>query len=217
MVQCSVPKCSSHLHGRIEETMTITTLTSEQRAAIPAHVQHWIDVGLSTAPMDRDRAAQAVLRCYELAGLPSPSIEFAQSFRTQPPEAWLRIQEAVRNAVRYAVWDAVWDAVGDAVWDAVWDAVLDAVWDAVWDAVCSGQYDADACAFWRFCVDVLGIEFSTDVRARIDAWCAIVESCGGVYWGRDVATIVDRPEAFERDPDGRITAVVYRDGWKVQV
>ena len=66
-------------------------------------------------------------------------------------------------------------------------------------------------------MDVLGIEISDDVRERLDAWCALVESCGGVYWGRDVATIVDRPEAFVRDGTGRITAVVYRDGARYDI
>ena len=147
--------------------------------------------------MDCKRAAEAVRACYTLAGLPAPRIEFAQSFQTAPLAARVDIRSTVLTAVRGEVLDAVGGEVGDAVW--------------------SGQYDADTCAVLRFCTDVLGVKLPTATRARLDAWCAVVESCGGVYWGRDSATIVDRPEVFERDSDGRITAVVYRDGWKVQV
>jgi hypothetical protein len=205
----------------------MTTLTPEQRAAIPAHVKRWIDIGLWTKPMDRKRATEAVLRCYELAGLPAPRIEFVRSFRT-PPDISADIQDdfhyAILYAVRSVVWRAVWDAVENEVWnevskvrDEVWNAVKDAVWAADWVVALSGQYDASSCALWHYCMDVFGIKLSDDVCCRLDAWCALVEACGGVYWGSDVATIVDRPEAFERDSDGRITAVVFRNGWKVQV
>jgi hypothetical protein len=221
--------------------MTTTTLTSEQRAAIPAHVQHWARVGLSTEPMDRKLATEAVLKCYELAGMAAPRIKFAQSFRTATEGVSVDVRDNLRFAILYAVRNAVWREIRDsvvnvvgsethdslgsavgievrhAVWAAVGPAIAGEVATAAWSAVCSGQYDADICEGWRFFTDVLDIKFSTDVRARIDAWCALVESCGGVYWGSDVATIVDRPEAFERDSAGRITAVIYRDGWKVQV
>lgn len=180
----------------------LTELTDEMRAAIPAHVDRWTRVGLSTDPMDRERAVAAVRACYAFAGLAGPRIEFAASFGD--------------HVYLDAVWAKVWAEVRAAVRDAVWAEVR----DAVGDSLLSGQYDADTCAWWRFYVDECGVELSAGTRARLDTWCSLVESCGGVCWGRDVAVIVDRPAAIRRDQDGRLhstttLAVEYRDGWGV--
>ena len=212
----------------------LTVLTDEMRAALRAHVDYWTRVGLSTEPMDRERAAAAVRACYAFAGMAEPRIEYAASFgdRVCLDSVGAKVRAKVRDEVRDEVWDEVGAKVGDEVGDEVGyevrakvgDEVGDEVWGEVWAevgaSVWSGQYDAGSCAWGRFFADACGVEFSPATRARMDAWCSLVESCGGVYWGRDVAVIVDRPAAIRRDETGRLhstsaLAVEYRDGWGI--
>src|SRR5690606_30755156 len=48
--------------------------TAAQANQMPAFVQRWIDIGLSTEPADFDAATAAALRAYDLCGLPRPSV-----------------------------------------------------------------------------------------------------------------------------------------------
>ena len=54
--------------------MRIDTMTAEQAARMPEFAQRWIDIGLSTKPVDFDRATAAALRAYELCNLDRPMI-----------------------------------------------------------------------------------------------------------------------------------------------
>ena len=58
----------------------ITSLTDEQKAKMPEYVKKWIDIGLSTAPTNRERAKELVKDYYSVAGLTPPSVVvFGQS------------------------------------------------------------------------------------------------------------------------------------------
>jgi len=50
----------------------VTELTQEQKAMIPEWNEHWIKVGLSTEPVDWDKATQAITKVYEILGHPAP-------------------------------------------------------------------------------------------------------------------------------------------------
>jgi hypothetical protein len=49
-------------------------LTPKMQAAIPAHVDKWVSIGLSTERADFDAAEEAALACYDLIGCPHPLI-----------------------------------------------------------------------------------------------------------------------------------------------
>lgn len=59
--------------GKIEK------LTPEQEALIPVYVEKWLKIALSTEPIDREKAAEAVKEGYCLVGLPIPKIIFSDS------------------------------------------------------------------------------------------------------------------------------------------
>lgn len=50
----------------------IDRLTPEQEASIPAHVEEWRAIGLSTDPIDEKAAIEAINLLYECGGLPPP-------------------------------------------------------------------------------------------------------------------------------------------------
>lgn len=59
--------------------MKIESITPEQEARLDEYVEMWIDIGLSTAPVDRDATADAIARAYTQAGLKVPTVEFRKS------------------------------------------------------------------------------------------------------------------------------------------
>jgi hypothetical protein len=121
-------------------TRRITQLTDEQKAAIPAHVQRWIDVGWCTDPADWATFEEGARACYGYAGLAWPGrvvrVESPLVLSLAAPiAAHLLTQRRGGGAVGVAVDAAVDDAVDDAVNGAVRVAVRGAVDDAVDDAV----------------------------------------------------------------------------------
>ena len=54
-------------------------LAPSQRQLIPAYRQKWRNIALSTDPIDRKRAREAIVLAYELLDLPQPDIVFCES------------------------------------------------------------------------------------------------------------------------------------------
>ena len=57
----------------------IVRLTLEQIDLIPAHIEKWKNIALSTERLDRDRAEQIINFAYELIGYQPPKILFFDS------------------------------------------------------------------------------------------------------------------------------------------
>ncbi|MFB2973717.1 DUF6745 domain-containing protein [Aerosakkonema sp. BLCC-F183] len=57
----------------------IEKLTPEQEALIPVYRDKWRKIALSTEPIDREKAAEAVKQAYKLIGLPEPKFIFYES------------------------------------------------------------------------------------------------------------------------------------------
>ena len=132
----------------------IDALTPEQAAQMGAWAQRWIDIGLSTEPMDLPRFERAVRAAYELSGLdqpvvvvpvPSPLhlalaapmaariIEEIERSGKRPRSATVR--DTVRATVRATVDDTVDDTVGATVGATVRATVDDTVRATVDDTV----------------------------------------------------------------------------------
>nr|WP_199301282.1 hypothetical protein [Trichocoleus sp. FACHB-90] len=60
-------------HEKIEK------LTPEQEALIPVYWEKWRKIALSTEPIDRGKAKEAIKKIYALIGLPEPEILFFDS------------------------------------------------------------------------------------------------------------------------------------------
>ena len=53
-------------------TKKIEKLTAEQEAMMPVYRDEWLKIGLSTEPLDFEKAKAAMIQSYELAGLKAP-------------------------------------------------------------------------------------------------------------------------------------------------
>ena len=58
----------------MNEMAKINELTPEQEADLSATRDKWLDIGLSTAPIDREASKSAVAKMYECARLPAPNV-----------------------------------------------------------------------------------------------------------------------------------------------
>ena len=97
----------------------ITKITAAQANQMPAFVQRWIDIGLSTEPADFDAATAAALRAYDLCGLPRPSVILRMgspyAATVGGALAWMIVRclsakdlkQQVRQQVRQQVWQQV--------------------------------------------------------------------------------------------------------------
>ena len=126
-------------------------LTEEQLAFLPKQTEKWLQIGLSTEPLDFDKAKECVIAAYKVAGLEPPKT----FYRFQSPlsaaigatylkelkafnlgdQVWDQVRDQVWDQVRAQVWAQVGDQVGDQVWDQVGDQVRDQVGDQVGDQV----------------------------------------------------------------------------------
>lgn len=59
--------------------MKIENLTPEQEARLDEYAERWIEIGLSTEPVNKEAMVDAIHRAYVQAGLAAPRVEFRRS------------------------------------------------------------------------------------------------------------------------------------------
>ncbi len=146
---------ADHLPERKKTRKRVDKMTEAETAAMKAHADKWIKIGLCTDPADRPLAEAAISACYRHAGLTPPRIVWtpaplvacmagpiAAALLGSPGAVDGAVDGAVSGAVDGAVSGAVSGAVGGAVNDAVDDAVDDAVHSAVSSAVDGAVHSA---------------------------------------------------------------------------
>ena len=87
--------------------MLVDTLTPQQRDALRAFHQEWLEVGLSTTPADRPAAEAAITRLYAEVGRPAPTFVWQPS-----PMACMQAMDQLRRGSAGrppGLWDELWD------------------------------------------------------------------------------------------------------------
>ena len=131
----------------------IEKLTESQEASLKKFRDEWLEIGLSTEPIDEERSKSAVRKMYECGGIPAPDIfvfldnplhgalaaALLCNFDNARAQVWDQVGAQVWAQVGAQVWDQVWDQVGAQVGAQVWAQVGDQVGaqvgDQVWDQV----------------------------------------------------------------------------------
>lgn len=211
----------------------ITKLTAAQEARFPEFVRKWIEIGLSTQPADRARAARAISSLYRLAKLKEPriiwlpcpisaglsAVVYARiNKKKKAVDSLVRsaVGSAVHSAVRSAVDSVVYSAVGSAVGSAVYSAVGSAVYSAVDSAVRSAVGSADDSAVYSVGRSFFGGSLWSGYGAWADYFnevCGVVidrsyletqQTCGFFWTLDDVCFASERPSEIHRDSAGRL-------------
>ena len=210
----------------------INELSEEQIAKLPKYRDEWIRIGLSTEPLDFERAKNAAILAYQSAGLEAPKLflRFRDPIEAAMAAAMLRddqVRDQVRNQVRDQVRGQVSGQVRDQVWDQVmgqvsgqvWDQVMGQVWDQVSGQVRGqvyGSHDAGWLSFYVFMRDELNI---ADCR-KLDGLIELAKCCG--WWAPYSGCVIfqDRHNILNLDDFGRIhcengPAIAYPSGWSI--
>ncbi len=202
---------------------------------------HWIAVGLSTAPADRPRADAGVRLAYRRAGLfehirivwaasPISGALIAESLvrRANRPRVVASVVQPLTRAARIATNRVAADVtrqVLHAVTEPVAARVAAAAWKPISDQVARetsrlaiapayGQHDAP----WLATVQALalsGAEF-----ADIQPFAELAQSCGWWWPFDDVCVVSERHSTLATDECGHLhstdgPAVTYPDGWSI--
>lgn len=206
----------------------IAFLTDEQRAQMPGWARKWIDIGLSTEPMDLPRFDAGARACYRYAGLDEPRVVVPVSspivlalaapiasavLARFTPTGRLKKQDAIEGAVRDAVEGAVRVAVGGAVNDAWYRYIGGQFWVGSWWWYASPS----VVSYLR---EVCGLTLPGDLMDRALAYQATAESACWWWPHRQFVMVSDRPLRINLDARGRLhsesgPAIVWRDGWGV--
>ena len=207
----------------------INELSEEQIAKLPKYRDEWIRIGLSTEPLDFERAKNAAILAYQSAGLEAPKLflRFRDPIEAAMAAAMLRddqVRDQVRNQVRDQVRGQVSGQVRDQVWDQVEAQVEAQVRAQVFDEAKKGLNNDGAsnigwagyAAWVSFFRDVCG--WRGDTLSKFEISESLVKSCGWTWWHENVLAISDRPHIIKRDNEGRLhcetgPSIAYRDGW----
>ena len=178
----------------------INELSEEQIAKLPKYRDEWIRIGLSTEPLDFERAKNAAILAYQSAGLEAPKLflRFRDPIEAAMAAAMLR-DDQVRDQVRNQVRDQVRGQVSGQVRDQVY-----------------GSHDAGWLSFYVFMRDELNI---ADCR-KLDGLIELAKCCG--WWAPYSGCVIfqDRHNILNLDDFGRIhcengPAIAYPSGWSI--
>ena len=161
----------------------ITRLTPEQTARIPEWVEKWVAIGLSTEPVDFDRATAAALACYDTAGLRRPRLVV----RMGSPLA--AVVGGVLGAVMfdgkrdlYHVKSEGWIRIRSEVWRGGWRETARKIENRVSDQIRSLL----TTEIWRYGRDEIESQIMSQIVREVDSPAAtqIVSQVGSEVWGQ---------------------------------
>ena len=168
----------------------INKLTPEQEADLSAARDKWLEIGLSTVPIDREASKAAVAKMYECAGLPVPKVFIFLDSPRQGAMAAALLKDS---------------KFGAQVGAQVRDQVRDQVWDQVYR--CSyGCHDAAWLSFYA-AFGLFGLDAS-----RLHPLMRLAHHCGWWWSFERVAILTEKPTSIAWK-DGKCVGVWYADGW----
>ena len=192
------------------ERKMINSLTQEQIDSFPAYVEKWLTIGLSTEPLDFERAKAAVIKCYEIAELPPPKY----FYRFESPYS-AAMAATLLKSTGAQVWDQVWAQVWDQVGDQV-GAQVGAQVRAQVGAQVYGAHDSEWLAFYDFMLSELKIKECKKLNGLME----LARYCG--WWApyENAVILQDRPSKIKFDDQKRLhsedgPSIEYRDGFSV--
>ena len=201
----------------------IEKLTPGQEAYLPIFREEWLQVGLSTERVDRDRATKAVKALYAAAGEEEPSVMHFDS----PWQCIMAINFFRRfkagAAIEANLRDNLGANLGDNLGANLRANLRDNLWDNLWDnAKFVGTYfwggqDAYWVAFYKFGQHI-GVPYQK--QDHLDAYVEFSKSCGWMYAYKGIAFVSDRPTIIKKDDEARLhnetgPSLAFADGYEM--
>lgn len=193
----------------------ITSLTQEQEAQIEIWKKRWFDIGISTDPADKPRTEKAITWAYKKLGLKKPKFVWVDS----PADAAVTIK-ALENIAKMSTAE---NKKQRARWSEYKKEVLSSMESLSIPTSFWGAQDAYWIAYYKFCNEVVGVEYKEEDKEILNFWSEIAQSCGW-WWPYEGACVIsDRPRAIRYEMRGEnqvlhhttLPVVEFRDGYSV--
>lgn len=187
----------------------LTQLTPEQKARISSFREECLMHGLSTKPIDREKAKDAICRAYEERGEKRPKYFF---FAESPLGAsFLCALLRWSDDTDYNI-----DGLSIEELRQRYLEIPKAERPPLERPEMRGQLDFSWLGHYQFLEQVLGLKWSGTLEPHID----VAKNCGWWMSFPEVAIISNRPEALFRDAENRLhhdsrSAISFRDGWEL--
>lgn len=212
----------------------ITHLTPEQEALIPVYQEKWRKIALSTEPIDRQKATEAVKAAYTAIGRQEPKILFCDS----PDAAYNIMHYKFSRHISSELEDEFWKELVGQLWDEhrsklgseldnqLWEELVEQVDNGgIEIALCEFGYCiqpeewASACSYIDFCFSVLNLNCVHEL-AKWSVVQSLVNYCGRIYAYEEIAFVCDRPRILSFDNQQRLhaegkAAISFADGFSV--
>jgi hypothetical protein len=181
----------------------ITQLTPEQEALIPVFREKWRKIGLSTEPIDIEKAASALNTAYRFCGFPEPEIILCDSPYAAAAEAEMQLV----GKVYIQIFRQILAPVGTQISQQVYHRLTTRIWDELETSLVhihsritndlSGRFiswiapDFLCCEayVYDFCISVLNCRVP---ETEWQIFQAIASHCGWVAPYEKVTIISDR-------------------------
>lgn len=208
----------------------ITELTPEQEALIPVYQEKWQKIAISTEPIDRQKATEAVKAAYTAIGRQEPEILFCDS----PDAAYEMLLKYTSSELE----DEFWKKLVEPLWDEhrskLGSELDNQLWEELAVQVDNGEIEgalcifgfciqpeewASACSYIDFCFSVLNLNCVHQL-AKWSVVQSIVKYWGRIFVYEEIAIICDRPRILSFDNQKHLhaegkPAIQFADGFSV--
>ena len=220
----------------------IAELNPEQKALIPIYRDKWINIALSTEPIDRQKATEVVKRAYALISLSEPEIIFCDS-PYAADRKWNELarqqkeNEKLSTQVSRQLENELYKKLVTPVFDEVTTSIEYKLYNLLWDELitpldsqliyvmsefgCCIQPEewAGAGSYIDFCFSVLNLNCTHEL-AKWSVLHSLVKYCGRIYPYEEIAFVCDRPRKLSFDRKNRLhaegePAISFADGFSV--
>jgi hypothetical protein len=205
----------------------ITELTPEQEALIPIYREKWKAIALSTARIDRQKAAETVKVAYAIDGLKEPEVFFFVS----PRAAWRRLGDKLRsqvgNSIYLSLGERLIHELSQQIEVQLWRKLIAQTDGFLWRQAGVRQFheslsnkvnkrrhkwryrqispEVKACqaSLFDFCISVLRC---TNDQAVWNAYQPLISHCGWMFPFERACLVSDRPTILSFDHEGQLHA-----------
>lgn len=220
----------------------ITELTPEQEALIPVYRENWSKIALSTEPVDRQKASEAVKSLYHILGIKEPKIIFCKSpfakakmiLNTKRKPEKLGIDIITKIEKLYEKLFDITEKIDPSICSKLGELFyLPPAYYLIFHTIesevirrigISGNYrspvrDGIYCLIKDFCISVLNCDRNEEYW---QVFQLLFKHCSFLYAFEKVAIICDRPKKIAVDNQGILhaeaePAIQFRDGYNIYV
>jgi hypothetical protein len=214
----------------------IEKLTPSQEALIPVYREKWRAIALSTEPIDRQKAAEAVNAAYQIIGYLPPQIVFCDSpnaalsrtRRERSSEVAGQLGTKLRIESIHRLSNQLGKKLNSDLTCLMWSQLRPHLWEQL-NRQLKGQLGVKidegiqpelwACnaSIFDFCISVLNCSHS---QKEWQVYRSLIENCGWFFPFERVCYVCDRPRILSFDNQQRLhaiksPAIQFADGFSI--